>query len=1042
MPLLFGDIEKNLGILKQSEALNESTNRPPAVKQSNELHLLEEARKVAEGVVPNLEDPNIENVIKKLYEISDKEEEKEIQGKVYFGSSGDELYYAIIDKGETGTAGPAGAEAGPSPAEGASTSIKSIKLYGISDEEVKNVENTEGIPDADFIYQIVQDMQIDSISFKLLEDLGLFKVEGKKEIPPELAGEPEGQSPEHEMETGEVGEPAREPGAAEAPRMESVKEAGQDVKMFEKDPAAAAPAAPVKEMPKVMIADKEYYVDNQKQQVVSVDNAEDTITFDDLDQETLDQVIELLMTEKATEASLVIGFDPAQKAKNEAKETKKDKVAAAERTKHAMSFLRKIHKATEASALETVMDALEKAATKGDIDDKQETRLKDAWKRRKEALASDPKAPETEPTKEEEKDVEASEAKVEEAIPQPKVGDGVERRDTSKVNGNITKIIDNDTVEVDWGQNEKTQEKIKDLALVSRNEGKDIVKCRYCGKPSEDKSGVCAACEKKYNESKVDEAGIAKLWCKCCGAKLSAAEAKEGGKCFPCQKGNCPKCGKANEAAELSDEDKKKGFAIVKATGKAMKDQQQVVTTWMKELEDGKEYEFLVRNTPFGRFWLDVMRESKEETPASKEDAKGRETPVGDIAKTRQEKEDAYQREITKLLKDFHEEKINQIEYDQKCEELKKEHEAEQVGAEEIKNPKEVDSREKKGEIENEVMSESERKRIGGTVASLQTQFSKAKEDYKRASTESNKDMQQDAQDRMDSLSKKIKMYQHRMEQPNIDEGEGKWKLLQIEDSELQKALQHQTELEAMGLHDNELIRELQAEIERRKGKKESVSEGGDDEDFAFVLKIGGKESDLLTSMQDVADKLEDAGKKAGDADVELWWANDQAEHVRDLDKAEVAQINALIGKGVRETVTEADIAEELKAVEADEGCGGMSKKEKKWHAIGKAMKKKKKAHEAVLKEWKGKLRTSYDNDIEDFKNYDESYGIAKRLGFASVEAAWEANPTIHVGTNLDDLYVIKDAAAEGKVPANPAGEVDDGMIKDLLEKHGLKEKR
>lgn len=52
------------------------------------------------------------------------------------------------------------------------------------------------------------------------------------------------------------------------------------------------------------------------------------------------------------------------------------------------------------------------------------------------------------------------------------------------------------------------------------------------------------------------------------------------------------------------------------------------------------------------------------------------------------------------------------------------------------------------------------------------------------------------------------------------------------------------------------------------------------------------------------------------------------------------------IGESVKE-MQEA-IAEELKGIEADEGCGGMSKEEKKWKAIGKAIKKKKKAHESA----------------------------------------------------------------------------------------------
>jgi len=47
--------------------------------------------------------------------------------------------------------------------------------------------------------------------------------------------------------------------------------------------------------------------------------------------------------------------------------------------------------------------------------------------------------------------------------------------------------------------------------LARTNEAKEEVKCRYCGKPSEDKSGVCDACTKKY-ESKVNEAGDYQVW--------------------------------------------------------------------------------------------------------------------------------------------------------------------------------------------------------------------------------------------------------------------------------------------------------------------------------------------------------------------------------------------------------------------------------------------------------------------------------------------------------------------------------------------------
>ena len=55
-------------------------------------------------------------------------------------------------------------------------------------------------------------------------------------------------------------------------------------------------------------------------------------------------------------------------------------------------------------------------------------------------------------------------------VPKPKVGDGVERTDMSKCCGNVVKVVSDNEVEVDWGNNEKSVEKIEDLALVSRNE--------------------------------------------------------------------------------------------------------------------------------------------------------------------------------------------------------------------------------------------------------------------------------------------------------------------------------------------------------------------------------------------------------------------------------------------------------------------------------------------------------------------------------------------------------------------------------------------
>jgi hypothetical protein len=91
-------------------------------------------------------------------------------------------------------------------------------------------------------------------------------------------------------------------------------------------------------------------------------------------------------------------------------EGKKEDKAAAETaasiTKTATSLLRKIHKASDLTSLEDIMNNIEKDATKGKINAEQETRLKSALGRRKDALKENPKAPETAPTEAEEKSIE------------------------------------------------------------------------------------------------------------------------------------------------------------------------------------------------------------------------------------------------------------------------------------------------------------------------------------------------------------------------------------------------------------------------------------------------------------------------------------------------------------------------------------------------------------------------------------------------------------------------------------------------------------
>lgn len=56
---------------------------------------------------------------------------------------------------------------------------------------------------------------------------------------------------------------------------------------------------------------------------------------------------------------------------------------------------------------------------------------------------------------------------------------------------------------------------------------------------------------------------------------------------------------------------------------------------------------------------------------------------------------------------------------------------------------------------------------------------------------------------------------------------------------------------------------------------------------------------------------------------------------------------------------------------------------------------------------WTCKLQDNYNHDYDVFVVYDETYGIAGRLGFTSAKAAWEQNPQIRGSTIPSDLEVV-----------------------------------
>jgi hypothetical protein len=62
---------------------------------------------------------------------------------------------------------------------------------------------------------------------------------------------------------------------------------------------------------------------------------------------------------------------------------------------------------------------------------------------------------------------------------------------------------------------------------------------------------------------------------------------------------------------------------------------------------------------------------------------------------------------------------------------------------------------------------------------------------------------------------------------------------------------------------------------------------------------------------------------------------------------------------------------------------------------------------ESVVNEWTDRLRTTYDNNFDEFQSLDRNYGIAKKLGYKSAREAWQKNPLIKGSTDPSDLEVV-----------------------------------
>lgn len=56
---------------------------------------------------------------------------------------------------------------------------------------------------------------------------------------------------------------------------------------------------------------------------------------------------------------------------------------------------------------------------------------------------------------------------------------------------------------------------------------------------------------------------------------------------------------------------------------------------------------------------------------------------------------------------------------------------------------------------------------------------------------------------------------------------------------------------------------------------------------------------------------------------------------------------------------------------------------------------------------WKDKLQNVYSS-YEDFKNWDDIYGLTKALGYSNSKKLWNDNPTIKGSTNPRDYGIVK----------------------------------
>ncbi len=61
---------------------------------------------------------------------------------------------------------------------------------------------------------------------------------------------------------------------------------------------------------------------------------------------------------------------------------------------------------------------------------------------------------------------------------------------------------------------------------------------------------------------------------------------------------------------------------------------------------------------------------------------------------------------------------------------------------------------------------------------------------------------------------------------------------------------------------------------------------------------------------------------------------------------------------------------------------------------------------------WQARLHENYE-DFQDFFTYDQTYGLAKRLGYKNAVEVWNANPLICGGINPSDFSLVGEGPAD-----------------------------